>query len=159
MKRAAILALCIALWGCGSSSDERQLGLDVRPLSDGEKQALGRSLSQTLAEPGSAQFKWMPVLVTHTEESKWIPTFATSTPKFPPVGYCGLVSEKGGAFRVFAATIAQGSGGQYDHGKIEGVDSAPAIPAGSRATKPAATHGAVEERCGKLGYSEFSLAS
>jgi hypothetical protein len=134
------------LCGCGSS-DEKATGLDVRQLSDVEKQGLARSLSQKLSDPGSAQFKWMPVLGTPVEGSKWIPSFSSS--KGPPVSYCGLVSERGGPFRAFSATIAQGSGGQYDRGTIDNVDAA-AAGAGS--------HGPVEERCRSQGYSDFNQA-
>ncbi|SDR52095.1 hypothetical protein SAMN05519103_04443 [Rhizobiales bacterium GAS113] len=152
MRRAIVaISLCLVLAGCGTT-DEKQSGLDVRQLSDGEKQALARSLSQKLSDPGGAQFKWMPVVGAPVAESKWIPTFSTSKGS-PPLGYCALVSERGGGFRIFSATIAANSGGQYDHGAIDNVEGSAVSPGA-----PAATHGPVEDRCRGLGYSDFSLA-
>jgi len=143
MRAAVAIASCLFLWGCGSSSSERETLLDVRQLSAGAKQALAGSFSPSFG--GGAQFKWMPVLTTHTEDSKWLPSL--STPKLPSIGYCALVSENGGAYRVFAATIAQGPSGEYDHGKVEGVEGA------------GSAGGGVRERCKTLGYADFAVAS
>jgi hypothetical protein len=145
MRRAAAISLCLILCGCGSS-DEKPTGLDVRQLSDVEKQGLARALSQKLSDPGGAQFKWMPVLGTPVEGSKWVPSFSSSKPQ-PPVSYCGLVSERGGPFRVFSATIGQSGAGQYDRGNMDNVDAS-----------ASGGHGPVEERCRTLGYSDFTLA-
>ena len=144
MRRAAAISLCLVLCGCGGS-DDKPSGLDVRQLSDVEKQGLARALSQKLSDPGGAQFKWMPVLGTPVEGSKWIPSFSSS--KGPPVSYCGLVSERGGPFRVFSATIAQGGSGQYERSTMDNVDES-----------PAGGHGPVEDRCRTLGYADFNQA-
>jgi hypothetical protein len=53
---------------------------------------------------------------------------------------------------VFAATVAPGSGGEYDHGNIDSVDGA-AAGAGK-----AAAAGTATERCRSAGYSDFKLA-
>jgi hypothetical protein len=146
MRRAgALLSLSVILAGCGSSGEDLP-SLAVRQLSDGEKQALASSFSQKIGDPG-AQFKWMPVIGAPVAQSSWIPTFS-STPTAKPVAYCGLVSERGGPFRIFSATISPGSGGLYGSGSIESVDSAPAGAAG----------GGAAERCKSLGYSNFNLA-
>ena len=148
MRRAGIaLCLCTILAGCGGSTAEVTRTLSVRPLSEHEKQALASSLSQKLA--GAAQFKWMPILGTPIAESSWIPSFSGKE-KGRAVVYCGLVSEGGGPFRVFSASVAPGSGGEYDHGNIDSVDPA----AGGKA--PAS--GAAAEHCRAAGYSDFRLA-
>ena len=145
MRRTAMaLGLCTLLTGCSGTDPGVTFSNAVRPLSDHEKQALASSLSQKLS--GGAQFKFMPIIGAPVVESSWIPSFS-GPPKGRPVVYCGLVSEGGGPFRIFAARIAPGAGGEYDHGNIESVDG----------TAPGAGDGAAE-RCRSAGYSDFKLA-
>src|SRR5580704_17376095 len=44
MRRLAAMALCLILCGCGTS-DDKPVGLEVRPLSAAEQDALRRSFS------------------------------------------------------------------------------------------------------------------
>jgi hypothetical protein len=118
-------------------------------LSDHEKQALASSLSQKLS--GGAQFKWMPILGTPIAETSWVPSFS-GPEKGRAVVYCGLVSEGGGPYRAFAATVAPGSGGEYDHGTIDSVDGA------SAGAGKAPASGTAAERCRSAGYSDFRQA-
>jgi hypothetical protein len=147
MKRAAAIALCLILRGCGTS-DDKSMGLEVRQLSAGEQEALGRSLSQALRDPDAAQFKWMPVLVGA---------------KGRATNYCGLVNGKTttgafSGFRKFAAAIAQGSNGAYDHGVIQHVEGAPAIFDPSSNVGDASPSGTTAELCKSWGYAEFDQA-
>ncbi len=159
MRRAGIaFFVCMMLAGCGGSGDEVTRGLSVRQLSDHEKQALASVLSQKLGDPGGTQFKWMPVLGTPVASSSWIPSISgafSGSDKAKAVIYCGLLSERGGPFRIFSATIAPGSGGEYDHGVINDVDSS--APNAGAAGKPA-SGGAAAEHCRSAGYSDFALA-
>ena len=84
--------------------------IEMRPLSRDEKAALAKRLSQTVANPGSAQFKWLPVAASGSG----------------PIGYCGLVNVKastGGyaGFRRFFAMISKGPKGDYVTGQIEHI--------------------------------------
>jgi len=142
-------ALCLALCGCGLLSKGGGGGgsgmIDVRQLSDAEKGALRQSLSQTLADPASAQFKWMPVLVAQRNGA---------TP------YCGLVDARSrtgadAGFHKFAARIKADSNGQYVQGVLDAVEGSPPIFAGAG---PAGQGGA-EEVCRASGYVDFGLAS
>jgi hypothetical protein len=143
MRWVAAIALCLTLWGCGSDSDEKLQGYEVRQLSDAEREALGRSLAQTLADPQSAQFKWMPLVLAQRNKR---------------TSYCGLVDAKGSGFRKFSASIQQGSSGLYDHGVIEHVEGSPAILSGGSAQGDAAAGGSVVEICKAWGYVDFGLA-
>ena len=100
----------------------------------------------------------MPVLGTPVADSSWIPTFSRTESR--PVKYCALVSEGGGPYRVFLATIASGSGGQYDHGNIESIEGAPvgASPKGKAGVGAAEPPASTTERCRSRGYSDFALA-
>jgi hypothetical protein len=147
MRRAAAIALCLILWGCGTT-DDKPVGLEVRQLSAAEQEALRRSLSLALKEPDTAQFKWMPVLVG---------------PKGRPTNYCGLVNGKTSAgafsgFRKFAAALAQNSSDAYDHGTIQHVEGAPAIFEGSSNVGDTSAAGTTAELCKSWGYAEFSQA-
>jgi hypothetical protein len=69
----------------------------MRALTQIEKAALAKALSQALKDSNAAQFKWLPV----------------SARGSGPIGYCGLVnvkSSRGGyvGFRRFFAMIAKG---------------------------------------------------
>ena len=120
MRWAVALALSLAVCACGSSSDEKLQGIEVRQLSGGERDALRRAFAQGLADPGAAQFKWMPVLLAMR---------GGATP------YCGLISAKPrtGAdtgFRKFSARIQQANG-LYVQGVIDHVEGSPPIFAGA----------------------------
>lgn len=148
MRCAVAIALCLMVWGCGSDSDEKLAGSEVRQLSPGEKEALRRSLSQALKEPDAAQFKWMPLVVQRGKAT----------------GYCGLIDAKSSSgpsvgFRKFAATIQQGSSGQYDHGVIEHVEGSLAIFGSASPASDASGRGTAEEICKAWGYVDFSLAN
>jgi hypothetical protein len=145
MNRIAVLALCIVLWGCGSSA-QRAVGLDVRQLSPDERTALGRSMAQALSKPETAQFKWMPLVGE----------------KNAPTRYCGLVNAANGAgalvgFRKFAATIAQGSSGAFDRGAIEHIEGAAPIFASPIDDAPQS--GGTSALCQSWGYANFNLAN
>jgi hypothetical protein len=147
MRRLAAMALCLILCGCGTS-DDKPVGLEVRPLSAAEQDALRRSFSVALKEPDAAQFKWMPVLVG---------------PKGRPTNYCGLVNGPTAAgtfsgFRKFAAAIAQNSSGAYDHGTIQHVEGAPAIFEASAGIGDQSAAGNTVELCKSWGYVEFDQA-
>jgi hypothetical protein len=147
MKRAVFaLCLCGVLAGCGGTTSSESRAVSIRQLSEHEKQVLASAFSQKLS--GGAEFKWMPILGTPIAEKSWIPSIS-GPEKGRAVVYCGLVSEGGGPYRVFAATVAPGSGGEYDHGAIDSVD-------GVAGKAPAS--GAATERCHSAGYSEFRLA-
>jgi hypothetical protein len=148
MRWVAAIALCMTLWGCGSDSDEKLQGYEVRQLSDAEREALRRSLSQTLADPESAQFKWMPLVVAQRNKR---------------TSYCGLVDSKGSSgapigFRKFSASIQQGSSGLYDHGVIEHVEGSPPIFSGGSAQGDVSGGGSIVEICKAWGYVDFGLA-
>ena len=151
-RAAALISMCFVLWGCGTT-DEKSVGLDVRQLSDAEKQSLAQSFSQKLTDQ-AAQFKWMPILGAPVAESSWIPSFSSigGSKSAPPLAYCALVSEHGGPYRIFSATIAADASGQYVRGTIGGVDAQAAGQKGG--TSP----GAVAERCRSQGFADFSLA-
>jgi len=144
MRWAVALALCLAAWGCGSSSEEKLLAIEVRQLSGEESEALRRSFAQGLADPGSAQFKWMPVLLAMR---------SGATP------YCGLINAKArnGAetgFRKFSARIQQANG-LYGQGVIDHVEGSPPIFAGANP----AGEGTAAEICKASGYADFGLAN
>jgi hypothetical protein len=146
MKRIAALAICIVLWGCGSSA-EKSVNLDVRQLSPDERAALGRSMAQALKNPETAQFKWMPVVFGQ---------------KNAPIHYCGLVNAANPAgalvgFRKFAATIAQGSSGAFERGAIEHVEGAAPIFASPLDDAPQS--GGISALCQSWGYANFNLAN
>src|SRR6266852_1796460 len=52
--------------------------IEMRPLAPTEKAALAKTLSQTVPNPGAAQFKWLPVAANGSGA----------------IGYCGLVNVK-----------------------------------------------------------------
>jgi hypothetical protein len=146
MNRIAVLALCIVLWGCGNSA-EKAVGLDVRQLSPDERSALGHSMAQALSNPDTAQFKWMPVVIGQ---------------KNAPTRYCGLVNAANGTgklvgFRKFAATIAQGSGGGFDHGAIEHIEGA--APIFASPVDDAPQSGGTSALCQSWGYANYNLAN
>jgi hypothetical protein len=113
---------------------------EMRPFSAIEKAALAKKLSQTLKDPNTAQFKWLPVAPNGSGL----------------IGYCGLVnfkSSRGGSyvgFRRFFAMISKGSSGDYTEGRIEHIDGIPVTTDGSRLT---------EDNCKSWGYTDISGAT
>src|SRR5260221_14712411 len=63
--RLRILASLTAMFlcGCASQPTERVLAAPRRELAAAEKTSLATALSQTLKDPGAAQFKWMPIVM------------------------------------------------------------------------------------------------
>jgi hypothetical protein len=121
--------------------------LEMRPLSAAEKATLGKTLSQTLKDPGASQFKWLPVAANGSGA----------------IGYCGLVNVKGGdgrylGFRRFFAMISKGPNGDYGKGRIEHIDGIP-VTSGSGSEDDAVETGLTEDNCKEWGYTDFSAAN
>jgi hypothetical protein len=122
--------------------------IEMRPLSQTEKTALAKRLSQTVANPGSAQFKWLPVAASGSG----------------PIGYCGLVNVKISngkyvGFRRFFAMISKGPKGDYIKGQIEHIDGIPIDLSGNSTEGGAREPGLTEENCKEWGYTDFSGAT
>lgn len=139
-------ALLLVLSACATAAPPTLM--QMRALTMAEKTQLAASLSQTLKDPGAAQFKWMPVAITDA----------------PSVGYCGLINGKnsyGGyeGYRMFFATITKNSKGEYDQGTIKYVHGR-----GGRITlfidnPDAIVNELTEDACLKAGYPDLSAAS
>jgi len=117
---------------------------EMRPLLPTERAALAKTLSQTVTNPNSAQFKWLPVAAHGTG----------------PIGYCGLVNVKVSSgeyvgFRRFFALISKGPKGDYIKGQIEHIDGIPLNSTEDGALEP----GLTEENCKEWGYTDFSGAN
>jgi hypothetical protein len=147
MRALIIALLSSALAGCATVAIPAPT--QTRALSPTEKTALAASLSQTMKDPGAAQFKWMPVLLREGDE---------------PIGYCGLVNGKnsyGGyeGFHQFFAGIAKNAKGEYDHGAIKYIARrknsflGPDVP-----ISESVETGLAEESCQKWGYPDVSAA-
>jgi hypothetical protein len=122
--------------------------IEMRPLSQTEKAALAKRLSQTVANPGSAQFKWLPVAASGSG----------------PIGYCGLVNVKASTgeyagFRRFFAMISKGPKGDYITGQIEQIDDSPVNVSGDSTDRGASAPGLTEQNCKEWGYTDFSGAT
>jgi hypothetical protein len=122
--------------------------IEMRPLSPAEKAALAKTLSQTITNPGAAQFKWLPVAANGSG----------------PIGYCGLVNVKISSgeyvgFRRFFAMISKGPKGDYIKGQIEHVDGIPIDLNGDSTAGGAREPGLTEENCKEWGYTDFSGAT
>src|SRR5215470_5534187 len=152
---ALVLPVAVALSACAVTTQVPLSGtnppapapVEMRPLSQAEKTALAKTLSQTVAKPGAAQFKWLPVAANGTG----------------PIGYCGLVNVKGGrgdyvGFRRFFAMIAKGPKGDYTTGRIEHIEAVPTSFSGDNTDGTAQT-GLTEENCKEWGYTDFSGAT
>jgi hypothetical protein len=140
------LLMAAPLAACATAAPITQLG--NRPLSQSEKTALASSLSQTLKDPGAAQFKWMPLNVTDQN----------------PTGYCGLVNGKnsfGGynGYRPFFAMISKAPDGGYSSGKISYIAGAPTTLFGSDTTDDAIANGLTEGSCKHWGYENVETSS
>jgi hypothetical protein len=151
LAAAAALSACAVTTQVPISPTETPVPapIEMRPLSAGEKTALGKALAQTVPNPTSAQFKWLPI-ATHGSG---------------PIGYCGLINVKSGAgqyvgFRRFFAMVSKGPKGDYVKGKIEHIEDIP-VNAGGNATIGGATPDAnlTEANCKEWGYTDFSGAT
>ena len=121
---------------------------EMRPLTQIEKAALAKALSQTLKDSNAAQFKWLPV-ATHGSG---------------PIGYCGLVnvkSSRGGyvGFRRFFAMIAKGPKGDYIKGRVEHIEGIPVSSAGSSTEDDAIETALTQDNCKEWGYTDFNGGS
>lgn len=148
--RFAMLAMGLVLSGCATTPPPHS---ETRQLSATEKEALRRSLSQTLKDPDSAQFKWMPAVVAKKD-----------APLDSPIGYCGLVNGKnsyGGyvGFKRFYATITRNAKGEYDRGLIQHIEGRPNTFGGTSTVSDAIETGAMEGSCEAWGYVDFSAAN
>lgn len=135
-NRIEMVLLCF-LTGCaGGPSAEQLAAAPRRELTAFEKKALSVSLAQTLKDPASAQFKWMPVTIALREGIN---------------DYCGLVNGKnsyGGytGFQKFYAQLIPDEKGQFGRGLIRVIaaDDVTTI--------------AVDGQCEKYGYVDFNVA-
>jgi hypothetical protein len=147
MRASIAVGLSLSLAGCTTVAVPAPT--QTRLLSPAEKTALASSLSQTMKDPGAAQFKWMPVLVREGTD---------------PIGYCGLINGKnsyGGyeGFKPFFATISKNSKGDFDRGAIQHIGGrkqtflGPDIP-----IDEVVETGLTEGSCEKWGYPDVSSA-
>jgi hypothetical protein len=129
----------LLLAGCASGPPADVLrSAERRELTQIEKTSLTVSLAQTLKDPGSTQFKWVPIIVLEREGV---------------TDYCGLVNGRnsyGGytGFEKFYAQLYKNPKGEFNRGQIRliasSVDNVSVM----------ATNGA----CDQFGYTDFSQA-
>jgi hypothetical protein len=135
----AVAAMGIAVSGCHDQPTAEPLAApSKRDLTETEKTALAGVISQRFKDPGSAQFKWMPVVLTKRDGT---------------TDYCGLVNSKNShgeyaSFTRFYAQLTEDANGQFTTGIIKLIeDNSP--------TKPIEL-GAL---CQGFGYSDFGQAN
>jgi hypothetical protein len=152
---SALSIAALLLGGCASSSEQIAAlpKLEMRQLTATEKEALRKSLSQTMKDPDATQFKWLPAVVARKDK-----------PADTPIGYCGLVNGKnsyGGyvGFKRFYATITRNAKDEYDRGVIQHIEGAPITFGGTSTVGDAVETGAMEGSCNAWGYTDFSAAS
>lgn len=89
----AVTLAATTLSGCirDNSSAEAFAKAQRRNLTPAEKTALAKALSQTLKDPRSAQFKWMPVILITRNGI---------------IDYCGLVKSRGYVGPFYAQLVA-----------------------------------------------------
>jgi hypothetical protein len=126
------------LGGCGTVGPPSEVlsSAERRELTPIEKASLTGSLAQTLKDPGSAQFKWVPVIMLEREGV---------------YDYCGLVNGRnayGGyvGFQKFYAQLFKNDKGSFTRGLIRTIAS---DDVGTMAT---------DGLCEKHGYIDFSQA-
>jgi hypothetical protein len=129
----------ISLGGCGTAGPSLETLSSVarRELSPVEKVALAAAFAESLKDPGSAQFKWVPVVLLERDGG----TF----------DYCGLVNSRnsyGGyaGFQKFYAQIGKNDKGAFTRGLIRTI--------ASDDVNIVATDGL----CEKHGYTDFTQA-
>jgi hypothetical protein len=153
MRFSVVLGLLL-LCGCANNAahlPQQELPAPtMRQFSDKEKAALTVALSQTLKDPESARFKWLPLA-----------DYAGTN----PVGYCGWVNAKnsyGGytGFKRFFAMINRGPNGEFSTGSIEHIEerSNPVLDRNA-SVGDAVTTGLLQGKCKRWGYTEFASAS
>jgi hypothetical protein len=126
----------IFLCGCAGQPTERVLSAPKRELAPAERAALATTLSQTLKDPGSAQFKWMPIVLLERDGI---------------TDYCGLLNGRntyGGyvGYQKFYAQLNRNDKGEYIRGQIR-------ITASDEVSIAVAN-----DVCDKFGYTDFSQA-
>lgn len=110
MRFIPLLALAV-LTACSTAEKPAEaLGpAPSRELSKTEKDRLRTSLARSLPQPGTAQFKWVPVVLRERDGG---------------TDYCGLVNAKlaqgsYAGFTPFFAQLRKGPGGDFDSGDIK----------------------------------------
>jgi hypothetical protein len=121
---------------------------EMRPLTQIEKSAMAKALSQTLKNSNAAQFKWLPVAANGSGA----------------IGYCGLVNIKsshGGyvGFRRFFAMISKEANGDYIKGRIEHIEGIPVTAAKNSTEDDAIETALTEDNCKEWGYTDFNGAT
>ncbi len=136
--RNAFLLAATLMCGCASTSQptEQVSSASKRELTPIEKASLTGALSQTLKDPGAAQFKWMPIVLLERDGI---------------TDYCGLVNSKnsyGGyeGFQKFYAHLNKNDKGEFTRGLIRTI--------ASDEVSIAVAH----DLCVKYGYMDFSQA-
>lgn len=130
--------VAMLLSGCATAgpAPEALGAAEKRELTPIEKASLTAALAQTLKDPGSAQFKWVPVIMLEREGV---------------FDYCGLVNGRnayGGyvGFQKFYAQLFKNDKGLFTRGLIRIIAS---DEVGAMAT---------DGLCEKHGYTDFSQA-
>lgn len=148
MRKAIIIASLLG--GCVTA--QQPPSFITRILTKNEKSALQAQLSQSLNDPGAAQFKWLPV-----------DTAKSDTPMEAPIGYCGLVNGKnlyGGyvGYRPFYAELTRDAKGEYINGVIKHISGPPVTLFGDDTMSEAVETGLTEGSCRAWGYANFGAA-
>jgi hypothetical protein len=125
----------LTLSACGTAGPGAQIlsAAERRELTSIEKASLQNGLARTLKDPGSAQFKWLPVVVLERDGI---------------TDYCGLVNSRnsyGGyvGFQKFYAQLYKNQKGEFTRGEIRLIASDNVMVI--------ATNGA----CEQYGYIDF----
>jgi hypothetical protein len=108
-----LIALLVSGCGTPGPSLETLNSAEKRELTPIEKASLTVTLAQTLKDPGSAQFKWLPIIVMEREGIN---------------DYCGLVNGRnsyGGytGYQKFYAQLVKNEKGQLTRGLIRAIAS------------------------------------
>lgn len=144
MKSAywVVLAM-VVLAGCSGLNQptDQVVAASKRELSPSEKTALGPVFAAGLKDPGAAQFKWMPVVLTERDGI---------------TDYCGLVNGRnsyGGytGFVRFYAHLRKDEKGQFTRATLREVEQS------GREVNPLDPRW-LNGICEKFGYDDFSIA-
>jgi hypothetical protein len=136
----AVAAIGIAVSGCHDEPTAEPLAAppSKRDLTDTEKTALAGVMSQRFKDPGSAQFKWMPVVLTKRNGV---------------TDYCGLVNSQNPhgeyvGFTRFYAQLTEDANGQFTTGILKLIENnSPTLPI------------ELDGLCKGFGYSDFGQAN